>query len=55
MMLIKNLGRHNVSEEKFNADDNLFRCAIISVLIDKLVDTYLQRKTRKDICEALEA
>jgi hypothetical protein len=43
-----------VSEEKFNADDNLFRGAIISVL-DNLVDTYLQRKTGKDIWEALEA
>jgi hypothetical protein len=44
-----------VSEEKFNADDNLFRGAIISVLVDKLVDTYLQRKTGKDIWESLEA
>jgi hypothetical protein len=44
-----------VSEEKFNADDNLFWGAIISVLVDNLVDTYLQRKTRKDIWEALEA
>jgi hypothetical protein len=44
-----------VSEEKFNADDNLFRGAIISVLVDNLVDTYLQRKTGKDIYEALEA
>jgi hypothetical protein len=44
-----------VSEEKFNADDNLFRGAIISVLVDNLVDTYLQRKTRKDIWESLEA
>jgi hypothetical protein len=32
-----------VSEEKFNADDNLFRGAIVSVLVDNLVDTYLQR------------
>jgi hypothetical protein len=44
-----------VSEEKFNADDNLFRGAIISVLVDNLVDTYLQRKAGKDIWEALEA
>jgi hypothetical protein len=44
-----------VSEEKFNADDNLFRGAIISVLVDNLVDTYLQRKTGKDIWESLEA
>jgi hypothetical protein len=44
-----------VSEEKFNADDNLFRGAIISILVDNLVDTYLQRKTGKDIWEALEA
>jgi hypothetical protein len=44
-----------VSEEKFNADDNLFWGAIISVLVDNLVDTYLQRNTRKDIWEALEA
>jgi hypothetical protein len=44
-----------VSEEKFNADDNLFRGAIISVLIDNLVDPYPQRKTGKDIWEALEA
>jgi hypothetical protein len=44
-----------VSEEKFNAYDNLFRGAIISVLVDNLVDTYLQRKTGKDIWEALEA
>jgi hypothetical protein len=44
-----------VSEEKFNADDNLFQGAIISVLVDNLVDTYLQRKTGKDIWEALEA
>jgi hypothetical protein len=44
-----------VSEEKFNVDDYLFRGAIISVLVDNLVDTYLQRKTGKDIWEALEA
>jgi hypothetical protein len=44
-----------VSEEKFNADDNLFRGAIINILVDNLVDTYLQRKTGKDIWEALEA
>jgi hypothetical protein len=44
-----------VSEEKFNANDNLFQGAIISVLVDNLVDTYLQRKTGKDIWEALEA
>jgi hypothetical protein len=44
-----------VSEEKFNADDNLFWGAIISVLVDNLVDTYLQRKTGKDIWEAFEA
>jgi hypothetical protein len=44
-----------VSEEKFNADDNLFRGVIISVLVDNLVDIYLQRKTGKDIWEALEA
>jgi hypothetical protein len=44
-----------VSEEKFDADDNLFCGAIISVLVDNLVDTYLQRKTGKDIWEALEA
>jgi hypothetical protein len=44
-----------VLEEKFDADDNLFRGAIISVLVDNLVDTYLQRKTGKDIWEALEA
>jgi hypothetical protein len=44
-----------VSEEKFNADDNMFWGAIISVLVDNLVDTYLQRKTGKDIWEALEA
>jgi hypothetical protein len=44
-----------VSEEKFNADDNLFRGSISSVLVDNLVDTYLQRKTGKDIWEALEA
>jgi hypothetical protein len=44
-----------VSEEKFNADDNLFRGAIISILVDNLVDTYLQRKTGEDIWEALEA
>jgi hypothetical protein len=42
-----------VSEEKFNADDNLFRGAIISVLVDNLVDTYLHRKTGKDVWEAL--
>jgi hypothetical protein len=41
--------------KKFNANDNLFRGAIISVLVDNLVDTYLQRKTGKDIWEALEA
>jgi hypothetical protein len=44
-----------VSEEKFNADDNLFRGAIIGVLVDNLVDTYLQRKKGKDIWEVLEA
>jgi hypothetical protein len=44
-----------VSGEKFNADDNLFRGAIISILVDNLVDTYLQRKTGKDIWEALES
>jgi hypothetical protein len=44
-----------VSEEKFNADDNLFRGAIISVLVDNLVNTYLQRKMGKDIWETLEA
>jgi hypothetical protein len=44
-----------VSEEKFNADDNLFRGSIISVLVDNLVGSYLQRKTGKDIWEALEA
>jgi hypothetical protein len=38
-----------VSEEKFNADDNLFWGAIISVLVDNLVDAYLQRKMGKDI------
>jgi hypothetical protein len=32
------------SEEKFNSDDNLFQGAIISVLVDNLVDTYLQKK-----------
>jgi hypothetical protein len=32
-----------VSEEKFNADDNLFWGGIINVLVDNLVDTYLQR------------
>jgi hypothetical protein len=35
-------------------DDNLLRGAIISVVVDNLVDTYLQRKTGKDIWEALE-
>jgi hypothetical protein len=45
----------DVLEEKFNADDNLYRGAIISVLVDNLVDTYLQRKMEKDIWEALEA
>jgi hypothetical protein len=44
-----------VSEEKFNVDDNLFRGAIISILVDNLVDTYLQKKIGKDIWEALEA
>jgi hypothetical protein len=43
-----------VSEEKFNADDNLFQGDIISVLVDNLVDTYPQRKMGKDIWEALE-
>jgi hypothetical protein len=36
-------------------DDNLLQGAIICVLIDNLVNTYLQRKTGKDIWEALEA
>jgi hypothetical protein len=44
-----------VSEENFNTYDNLFWGAIISVLDDNLVDTYLQRKMGKDIWEALEA
>jgi hypothetical protein len=44
-----------VSDEKFNANDNLFRGAIISVLVDNLVDTYLRRKMGKDIWESLEA
>jgi hypothetical protein len=43
-----------LSEQKFNVDDNLFWGVIISVLVDNLVDTYLQRKTGKDIWEALE-
>jgi hypothetical protein len=44
-----------VSEEKFNSDDNLFWGGVISVQVDNLVDTYLQKKTGKDIWEALEA
>jgi hypothetical protein len=44
-----------VSEEKFSLDDNLFRGAVISILVDNLVDTYLRKKMGKDIWEALEA
>jgi hypothetical protein len=55
MYVVTGKAPEGVSEEKFNADDNLFQGAIISVLVDNLVDTYLQMKTRKDIWEALEA
>jgi hypothetical protein len=43
-----------VSQRK-NSIQMMFRGAIISVLVDNLVDTYLQRKIGKDIWEALEA
>jgi hypothetical protein len=42
MYVTTGIAPEGVSEEKFNAHDNLFRGAIISVLVDNLVDTYLQ-------------
>jgi hypothetical protein len=55
MYVITGKAPEGVSEEKFNSDDNMFRGAVISVLVDNLVDTYLRNKTGKDISEALEA
>jgi hypothetical protein len=54
MYVITRKALKGVSEEKFNSDD-LFWGAIITVLVDNLVDTYLQKKMGKDIWEALEA
>jgi hypothetical protein len=44
-----------VSAEAFQAADSLFRGAIISVLVDNLIDTYLRYKTGKEVWDALEA
>jgi hypothetical protein len=55
MYVITGKAPEGISEEKFNSNDNLFRGAVISVLLENLVDTYLQKKTGKDIREALEA
>jgi hypothetical protein len=54
MYVITGKAPERVSEEKFNSNDNLFRGAVISVLVDNLVDTF-QKKTGKDIWEAREA
>jgi hypothetical protein len=42
-------------EKAFEAADNLFRGAILSVLAENLVDTYLLLPSGKDIWDALEA
>ena len=42
-------------ESAFDADDNLFRGAIISVLAENLVDTYITLASGKEIWDALEA
>jgi hypothetical protein len=55
MRVITGKALEAVSEEKFSLDDNLFRGAVISILVDNLVDTYLRKKMGKDIWEALEA
>jgi hypothetical protein len=55
MYIIIRKAPEGVSEENFNSDDNLFWGAIISVLVDNLVDTYLQKRMGKDIWDALEA
>jgi hypothetical protein len=41
MYVITGKAPEGVLEGKFNADDNLFRGAIISILVDNLVDTCL--------------
>jgi hypothetical protein len=55
MYVIIRKAPEGVPEENFNSNDNLFWGAIISVLVDNLVDTYLQKRTGKDIWDALEA
>jgi hypothetical protein len=55
MYVIIRKAPEGVSEENFNSDDNLFWGAIISVLVDNLVDTYLQKRMGKDIWDAIEA
>jgi hypothetical protein len=55
MYVITGKAPEGVSGEKFDSDDNLFRGAVISILVDNLMDTYLRYKTGKDIWEALEA
>ena len=39
----------------FDASDNLFRCCLISVLIENLVDTYIWLTTDKDMWDIVEA
>jgi hypothetical protein len=55
MYVIIRKALEGVSKENFNSDDNLFWGAIISVLVDNLVDTYLQKRMGKDIWDAIEA
>jgi hypothetical protein len=44
MYIISGKASEGVSKEKFNSYDNLFRGAVISVLVDNLVDTYLKKR-----------
>jgi hypothetical protein len=44
MYVIIGKALEGVSEEKFNSDDNLFRGAVITILVDNPVDTYHQKK-----------
>jgi hypothetical protein len=44
-----------VSAKAFQAAHSLFRGAVISVLADNLIDTYLWYKTGKEIWDALDA
>jgi hypothetical protein len=55
MYVISGTPLKGVSAEAFEAADGLFWGAVISVLVDNLIDTYFHYKTEKEVLDALKA